>query len=79
MNQQIHYCSTTDGVRIAYALAGHGVPLVMLASWLTHLEYQRQSLAWKPWFDSLSHKHCLKRYDPCGCGLSNHSVSDISF
>jgi hypothetical protein len=50
-----------------------------LASWLTHLEYQRQSLAWKPWFDSLSHKHCLKRYDPCGCGLSNHSVSDISF
>lgn len=78
-NQQIRFCTSTDGVRIAYALAGSGAPLVMSATWLTHLEHQWHSLAWKPWLESLSDDHQLLRYDPRGCGLSDRDVRDISF
>jgi hypothetical protein len=28
MEQQIHFCTTDDGVRIAYATVGEGPPLV---------------------------------------------------
>jgi len=78
-NQQIRFCTSDEGVRIAYAQAGSGAPLVMSATWLTHLEHQWRSLAWKPWLESLSRDHQLLRYDPRGCGLSDRDVRDISF
>jgi hypothetical protein len=28
MEQGIRFCTTEDGVRIAYAIAGHGLPVV---------------------------------------------------
>jgi len=37
--QAIHYCRTADGVRLAYAISGHGPPLVKTGNWLNHLEY----------------------------------------
>ena len=37
------FCTASDGVRIAYALAGNGPPLVKAANWLNHLEYDWQS------------------------------------
>jgi class 3 adenylate cyclase len=36
--QQIRYCRSDDGVRLAYALAGSGPPLVKSANWINHLE-----------------------------------------
>ena len=42
MNQNIRFCTTArDGVRLAYAVSGEGPPLVMSATWLTHLEPHR--------------------------------------
>ena len=37
--QTIRFCTTADGVRLAYAVAGAGPPLVKAANWLNHLEY----------------------------------------
>jgi hypothetical protein len=39
MEQQINFCKTADGVRIAYATVGEGRPLVKAANWLSHLEF----------------------------------------
>ena len=38
-HQEIRYCRTADGVRLAYAISGQGPPLVKTGNWLNHLEY----------------------------------------
>jgi pimeloyl-ACP methyl ester carboxylesterase/DNA-binding CsgD family transcriptional regulator len=79
MNQNIRFCRTTDGVRLAYAVSGQGPPLVMSASWLTHLEHQWRSLAWRPWLDIFTGDHKVLRHDSRGCGLSDRDVGHLSF
>jgi pimeloyl-ACP methyl ester carboxylesterase/DNA-binding CsgD family transcriptional regulator len=79
MNQDIRFCRSSDGVRLAYAVSGEGPPLVMSATWLTHLEHQWRSLAWQPWLDAFCHDHKLLRYDSRGCGLSDRDAGDLSF
>jgi pimeloyl-ACP methyl ester carboxylesterase/DNA-binding winged helix-turn-helix (wHTH) protein len=77
--QQIRFCTAPDGVRIAYALAGKGPPLVKAANWLNHLEYDWQSPVWSPLLHALASQHELIRYDQRGNGLSDWEVDDISF
>lgn len=79
MNQTIRFCTSTDGVRLAYAVSGAGSPLVMSASWLTHLEHQWRSLAWQPWLKAFSSEYTVLRYDSRGCGLSDREVAEITF
>ena len=79
MKQQIRFCTTADGVQLAYATSGEGPPLVMSATWLTHLEHQWRSLAWKPWLEEFSSRYNVLRYDSRGCGLSDHALGDIGF
>src|SRR5882757_1878859 len=79
MNQSIRFCTTPDGVQLAYAVSGDGPPLVMSATWLTHLEHQWQSLAWRPWLDAFTSEHKVLRHDSRGCGLSDRSTKDLSF
>ena len=66
-------------MRIAYAVCGNGPPLLMSASWLTHLEHQWRSLAWRPWLEHFSSRYTLVRYDSRGCGLSDRDIRDVSF
>ncbi len=75
----VRYCRSFDGAQIAYAVSGQGPKVVLLPSWLTHLEYQSRCLAWRPWLDALSSRYTLLRYDPRGCGLSERNVDDLSF
>ena len=77
--QEIHFCTASDGCRIAYALAGHGPPLVKTANWLNHLEYDWQSPIWSHLLHALAAEHRLVRYDQRGNGLSDWEVDDISF
>ncbi len=79
MNQNVRFCTTSDHVRLAYAVSGKGPQLVMSATWLTHLEHQWRSLAWRPWLDAFSREHELLRYDARGCGLSDRDTTDLSF
>ena len=79
MNQNIRFCTTPDGAQLAYAISGEGSPLVMSASWLTHLEHQWRSLAWRPWLDAFTCDHKVLRHDSRGCGLSDRDVSNFSF
>jgi pimeloyl-ACP methyl ester carboxylesterase/DNA-binding CsgD family transcriptional regulator len=79
MKQSIRFSTTADGVRLAYAVSGNGPPLVMSQTWLTHLEHQWRSLAWRPWLDIFSRERNLLRHDSRGCGLSDRDVRDLSF
>src|SRR5262245_12011260 len=79
MEQEIHFCTTADGVRIAYATAGQGPPFVKAANWLNHLEYDWRSPIWRPLLEEFGRDHLLVRYDERGNGLSDWNVADISF
>jgi pimeloyl-ACP methyl ester carboxylesterase/DNA-binding winged helix-turn-helix (wHTH) protein len=79
LRQQIHFCTASDGVRIAYAEVGDGPPLVKAANWLNHLEYDWQSPIWSHLLHELAAGHRLIRYDARGNGLSDWEVDDISF
>jgi DNA-binding winged helix-turn-helix (wHTH) protein/pimeloyl-ACP methyl ester carboxylesterase len=77
--QEVHFCTASDGVRIAYASAGQGVPLVKAANWLNHLEYDWHSPIWSHLLHALAAECQLIRYDERGNGLSDWDVDDISF
>src|SRR5262245_50906613 len=79
MEQQIHFCSTHDGVQIAYATVGSGPPLVKAANWLSHLEFDWQSPIWRHLLREFSRDHRFIRYDERGNGLSDWDVADLSF
>lgn len=78
MNQDIRFCTSPSGVRLAYATAGSGPPLVKAANYLTHLEHDWNGPVWSPWLRSLAEHHTLIRYDERGCGLSDWEVDDFS-
>jgi pimeloyl-ACP methyl ester carboxylesterase/DNA-binding winged helix-turn-helix (wHTH) protein len=79
VQQKVHFCTASDGVQIAYALAGQGIPLVKAANWLNHLEYDWQSPIWSHLLQALAAEYQLIRYDERGNGLSDRNVEDISF
>lgn len=79
MQQQIRFCKSADGVRLAYATAGKGPPLVKASNWLSHLEYDWQSPVWRPFLEQLASRYTVIRYDERGCGLSDWNAADVSF
>jgi class 3 adenylate cyclase/pimeloyl-ACP methyl ester carboxylesterase len=79
MEQQIRFCTTSDGVRIAYATVGQGPPLIRVAGWVTHLEFEWGNPVWT-WrsLEPLAEDHFIVRYDGRGMGLSDRDVKDFS-
>ncbi len=78
MQQQIRFCTTPDGVQIAYSITGHGPPLVKAANYLTHIEHDWHSPVWRHWLQGLSETHRLIRYDARGSGLSDWDVASFT-
>jgi pimeloyl-ACP methyl ester carboxylesterase len=60
-------------------VSGTGPPLVKASNWLTHLDHDWGSPVWQPWWEALSTRHTLVRYDERGSGLSDWDVDDGSF
>jgi pimeloyl-ACP methyl ester carboxylesterase/DNA-binding CsgD family transcriptional regulator len=78
MDQEICFCTTSDGVRIAYAVAGKGPPLVKAPNWLTHLRFELETPVWRHWWEELTRDFTVIRFDQRGSGLSDWNVDDIS-
>jgi class 3 adenylate cyclase/pimeloyl-ACP methyl ester carboxylesterase len=80
VEQQIAFAETPDGVRIAYATAGAGPPIVFVLGWGTHLTEGMGS----PLYDQAgflswyTRDHTVVRYDGRGFGLSDREVADLS-
>jgi pimeloyl-ACP methyl ester carboxylesterase/DNA-binding winged helix-turn-helix (wHTH) protein len=79
LRQEIHFCTASDGVRLAYTKVGEGPPLVKTANWLNHLERDWESPIWSPLFQAIAAQHQLVRYDARGNGLSDRDIRDFSF
>jgi pimeloyl-ACP methyl ester carboxylesterase/DNA-binding CsgD family transcriptional regulator len=79
MDQQIRFCKSADGVRLAYALSGEGPPLVKAPHWLTHLEHEGNNPVTGPWIKAFSRHYRFVRMDERGCGLSASDAENISF
>jgi pimeloyl-ACP methyl ester carboxylesterase/DNA-binding CsgD family transcriptional regulator len=78
MEQQIRFCTTSDGVRIAYATVGRGPPVVRVLGWFTHLELDWEALWVKAAVQAMASKYTYVRYDGRGMGLSDRGVTDFS-
>jgi pimeloyl-ACP methyl ester carboxylesterase/DNA-binding CsgD family transcriptional regulator len=68
--QHIHYVTSFDGTRLAWAESGAGPVLVKAANWLTHLEYEWESPVWKHWMQFFTAHFRFVRHDERGCGMS---------
>ena len=78
VKQEVRFCTSGDGTRLGYAVHGEGRPIVRVATWLTHLEYDWESPIWRHWLEVLGDRHTLIRYDERGCGLSAAEFGDLS-
>ncbi len=76
--QELRFCLSADGVRIAYARHGSGPPLVIATCWLSHLQYDWQSPVWRHFLSDLGEIATVVRYDERGHGLSDWDVDDHS-
>jgi len=76
--QEVQYCQTADGVHLALATLGEGSPVVRAPVWMSHVEHDWRTTAWRAVLDTLSGAHQLVRYDARGTGLSDRHV-EISF
>ena len=78
MAQQVRFCTAGDGVQLAYAVHGSGPPIVRVATWLTHLDFDWDSPVWRHWLAELGDGHTVVRYDERGCGLSDRELGELS-
>ena len=78
-NQEVTFCQTGEGINLALASIGVGAPLIKVANWLTHIEYDWESPIWSPLLQHLAERCRLVRYDGRGNGLADRDVADISF
>jgi pimeloyl-ACP methyl ester carboxylesterase/DNA-binding CsgD family transcriptional regulator len=76
--QRVGFCTSPDDVRLAYAVHGHGPPLVKAPNWLTHLDYDWRTPVWRHWLQGLGERHTVIRHDERGCGLSDREVPDFA-
>lgn len=77
-NQRSQFCTSFDGIRIAYAIAGSGPRLVATPHWLTHLSLDWQNPIRRPWLERVTSSFTLLRTDQRGCGLSDRDVPDVT-
>jgi pimeloyl-ACP methyl ester carboxylesterase len=78
MRQQIGFCSTADGARIAYATVGSGPALIFAQFAPSHLGLEWEEPRVREFWQTIGHHHTVVRYDKQGCGLSDRNRADFS-
>jgi len=78
-NQQIRFCTSRDGTRIAYAISGSGPVLIRAPHWMSSINLEPDSPVWRHWITLLAQHHTLIRFDQRGCGLSDRDGVEFSF
>lgn len=76
--QQIRFCTSRDGTRLAYATCGAGPPLLWIGHWIRHLNFDWENAVWRPWLSLLASRFSVVRYDWRGCGLSDREGVEFS-
>jgi pimeloyl-ACP methyl ester carboxylesterase/DNA-binding SARP family transcriptional activator len=68
LSDDVQFCRTSDGVRIAHSAVGDGPPLV----WAAHcLAFSSKNPIWRHWTEEFAKDHTFIHYDERGSGLSD--------
>jgi len=75
----IRFCTTTDGIRIAFWALGDGPPLLHLP-WgtMSHCQGEWRLEGCRRWYERLARRSTVIRYDPRGCGMSDPMGGSVS-
>ncbi len=74
LEQRVYFTKSADGTQIAYATMEEGYPIVRIAHFLTHLDYDLRSPVWSHWLEELSKENTFIRYDERGSGMSDRNT-----
>ena len=77
--QEIRYCRSADGVRLAWSATGDGTPVVKAPNWVGHLEFDWRSPNTAPLCTSIAQHHKLFRFDARLNGLSDWDAERCTF
>ncbi|MDP9236731.1 MAG: alpha/beta fold hydrolase [Chloroflexota bacterium] len=75
---RIGFCTTSDGVRIAYATIGAGSPRVWVPAWVSHLALDWEDADSRADIEYWAARNTIVRYDKRGTGLSERKMEDYS-
>lgn len=78
VQQELGFCRSPDGTRIAYAISGSGPPLLVTKAWISSLQYDLHGPMWPHFVAALGTFVTLIRYDERGFGLSDWNPVDVS-
>ena len=76
--QDIRYCTTSDGVSIAYSVVGSGPFIVRVLGHFTHLEMEWEWPDLRRFWEQLAARFTVVRYDGRGMGLSDPYTGDFT-
>lgn len=78
IQQEIRFCETADGCRIAYSTIGSGPVLVRVLGHFTHLEMEWQWPDLRHFWERLARRFTVIRYDGRGIGLSEKFAGEFT-
>jgi pimeloyl-ACP methyl ester carboxylesterase len=78
IDQHIQFCTTVDGVRIAYSMVGQGPFLVFPPAWVSHLQLQWEHPSTREYLEKGTRNHTFLFYDKHGCGLSERNRTEFT-
>ena len=79
LQQDIRFCTSSDGVKIATTSTGSGTPLVRAGTWLSHLDCDARHEEPLAYIRALGRSNTFVRYDSRGCGLSDRKLPSLTF
>src|SRR4030042_3855481 len=78
IDQHIQFCTTIDGVRIAYSMVGQGPFLVIPPAWVSHLQLQWEHPSARDYLEKGTRTQTFLFYDKHGCGLSERNRTEFT-
>ncbi len=76
--QEIRFCTTSDGVSLAYSAVGTGPYIVRVLGHFTHLEVEWEWPDLRCFWEHLAERHTVIRYDGRGMGLSDPYAGEFN-
>ena len=77
--REVRYCTTDDGVRIAYCVEGDGPPLMVLSVFIESFALDHLCPEYRGYLDALGDGRTLIRFDNRGIGMSPYDGDDLTY
>jgi class 3 adenylate cyclase len=78
MEPPIQYCTTADGLSIAYWSIGQGDAIIDAGQPPTHIQMEWRLAPIRAWYERFARRHQFIRFDTRGTGLSDRDVDAYS-